>query len=116
MARVKRGVVSRRKHNKLLGLTKGYRGTRSKLVKVAREAALHAGQYAYHGRKLRKRDFRTLWITRIGEAVKKEDMNYSTFMNSLKKANIDLDRKILSDLVVNDPNSFKQLVDKVKSL
>ena len=71
MARVKRGVVSRRKHNKLLGLTKGYRGTRSKLVKVAREAALHAGQYAYHGRKLRKRDFRTLWITRIGEAVKK---------------------------------------------
>lgn len=116
MARVKRGVVSRRKHNKLQELTKGYRGTRSRLVKVAHEAALHAGAYAYHGRKLRKRDFRTLWITRIGEAVKKEDMNYSTFMNKLKRAHVELDRKILSDLVVNDPTSFKQLVDKVKGL
>lgn len=116
MARVKRGVVSRRKHNKLLGLTKGYRGTKSRLVKVAREAALHAGAYAYHGRKLRKRDFRTLWITRISEAVKKEDLNYSTFMDKLKKANVELDRKILSDLVVNDSATFKQLVDKVKSL
>lgn len=116
MARIKRGTVSRRKHNKLLNLTKGYRGTRSRLVKVAREAALHAGAYAYHGRKLRKRDFRTLWITRIGEAVKKEDLSYSVFMNKMKKANIELDRKILSDLIVNDPASFKQLVDKVRSL
>lgn len=116
MARVKRGVVSRRKHNKLLGLTKGYRGTKSRLVKVAHEAALHAGSYAYHGRKLRKRDFRTLWITRIGEAAKKEDLSYSTLINMLKKANVELDRKILSDLVVNDPETFKQLVDKVKSL
>jgi large subunit ribosomal protein L20 len=115
MARIKRGTVSRRKHNKLLGLTKGYRGTRSKLVKVAREAALHAGSYAFHGRKLRKRDFRTLWITRIGEAVKKEDMSYSVFMNKLKKANVQLDRKILSDLVVNDPETFKQVVNTVKS-
>lgn len=116
MARVKRGTVSRRKHNKLLNLTKGYRGTKSRLVKVAHEAALHAGSYAYHGRKLRKRDFRTLWITRIGEAVKQEDLSYSVFMNKMKKAKIDLDRKILSDLVVNDPAAFKQLVDKVKSL
>ncbi len=116
MARVKRGVISRKKHKKLLSLTKGYRGTKSRLVKVAREAALHAGQYAYHGRKLRKRDFRTLWITRIGEAVKKEDLSYSEFINKLKKANIELDRKILSDLVVNDPEVFKQLVDKVKSV
>lgn len=116
MARVKRGVVSRRKHNKLLGLTKGYRGTKSRLIKVAHEAALHAGSYAYHGRKLRKRDMRTLWITRIGEAAKKENISYSTLMNSLKKANISLDRKILSDLVVNDPTVFKQVVDKVKSL
>jgi len=116
MARIKRGTVSRRKHTKLLNLTKGYRGTKSRLVKVAHEAALHAGAYAYHGRKLRKRDFRTLWITRIGEAVKLQDMSYSVFMNRLKKANIELDRKILSDLIVNDPQSFTQLIDKVKSL
>lgn len=116
MARIKRGTVSRRKHNKLLGLTKGYRGTKSKLVKVAREAVLHAGQYAYRGRKLRKQDFRTLWITRIGEAVKKEGLSYSTFIDKLKKANITLDRKILSNLIVEDPATFKQIVDKVKSI
>jgi len=116
MARIKRGTVSRRKHNKLLGLTKGYRGTKSKLVKVAREAALHAGQYAYHGRKLRKRDFRSLRIVRISEAVKKEDLSYSVFINKLKKANIELDRKILSNLIVEDPATFKQVVDKVKSV
>lgn len=95
--------------------TKGYRGTKSRLVKVAKEAALHAGQYAYQGRKLRKRDFRTLWIVRIGEAVKKEDMSYSVFINKLKKANVALDRKILSDLVVNDPAAFRHVVDTVKS-
>ena len=116
MARIKRGTVSRRKHNKLLGLTKGYRGTKSKLVKVAREAALHAGQYAYQGRKLRKRDFRTLWITRISEAVKKENISYSVFIDKLKKANITLDRKILSNLIVEDPTTFKQIVDKVKKV
>lgn len=114
MPRVKRGLVSRRKHNKLLGLTKGYRGTKSRLVKMAHEASLHAGAYAYHGRKLRKRDFRTLWITRISEAVKKEGMSYSVFMNKLKMAKIGIDRKILSDLVVNDPQTFKHLVDQVK--
>jgi large subunit ribosomal protein L20 len=115
MARVKRGVVSRRKHNKLLSLTKGYRGTRSKLVKVAREAELHARQYAFHGRKLRKRDFRTLWITRISEALKNEEINYSTFINKLKKANITLDRKILSNLIVEDPNTFKQILHLAKN-
>ncbi len=115
MARVKRGTVSRRKHNKLLSLTKGYRGTRSRLVKVAKEAALHAGQYAYHGRKLRKRDFRTLWIIRIGEAVKKEGLSYSVFINKLKKANIILDRKILSNLLVEDPQAFKQIVQTAKT-
>lgn len=113
--RVKRGVVSRRKHKKLLGLTKGYRGTKSKLIRVAHEAALHAGAYAFHGRKLRKRDFRSLWITRIGEASKKEGVSYSVLMNKLKKANIELDRKILNDLIVNDPLVFKHLVDEVKS-
>lgn len=115
MARVKRGTVSKRRHNKLLGLTKGYRGTKSKLTKVAKEAALHAGQYAFHGRKLRKRDFRTLWITRIGEAVKLEGLSYSVFMNKMKKANVQLDRKILSDLIVNDPAAFKKVVDSVKT-
>lgn len=115
MARVKRGTVSRRKHNKLHDLTKGFRGTKSRLIKAAKEASLHADQYAYHGRKLRKRDFRTLWITRIGEAVKKENLSYSIFMNKLKKANIELDRKILSDLIVNDPETFKTIVQQVKN-
>lgn len=112
--RIKRGIVSRRKTNKLLELTKGYRGTKSKLVRKAREAALHAGQYAFHGRKLRKRDFRVLWITRISEAVKLEGVSYSSFMDGLKKAKIGLDRKILSDLVVNDPKTFKHIIDSVK--
>lgn len=113
--RVTRGVVSKRKHNKLLGLTKGFRGTKSKLTKVAHEAALHAGSYAFHGRKLRKRDFRTLWITRIGEAVKKENLSYSVFMNKMKKAKIEIDRKILSDLIVNDPETFRHIVSTIKS-
>ena len=112
--RVKRGMVSRRKHKKLLKLTKGYLALKSRAVRVAKQAALHAGQYAYHGRKLRKRDFRSLWITRIGEAVKQYDMSYSIFINKLKKANIELDRKILSDLVVNAPETFKQIVASVK--
>ena len=114
MSRVKRGVVSKRKHKKLLSLTKGYRGTKSTLVKVAKEASLHAGQYAYHGRKLKKRNFRSLWIVRIGEAVKQQDMSYSVFINKLKKANIELDRKILSSLVVDDPDAFKHVVDTAK--
>lgn len=115
MPRVKRGVVSRRKHNKLHTLTKGYRGTKSRLVKAAKEAELHARSYAYHGRKLKKRDFRTLWITRIGEAAKKEGISYSVFMNKLKKSKIDLDRKILNDLIVNDPETFKRIVDEVRA-
>lgn len=115
MARVKRGTVSKRKHNKLHTLTKGYKGTKSTLVRVAKEASLHAGQYAYHGRKVRKRDFRSLWITRIGEAVKIQGMSYSVFINKLKKANIELDRKILSSLLVDDPAAFKHVVDTVKN-
>ena len=115
MPRVKRGMVSRRKHNKLLELAKGYRGTKSSLIKSAHDAVLHANQYSFHGRKLRKRDFRTLWITRIGEAVKKEDMSYSVFMNKLKVAQITIDRKILSELIVNDPSVFKKIVDQVRN-
>lgn len=116
MARIKRGMVSRRKHKKLLAQTKGFRGTKSRLVKVAKEAALHANAYAYHGRKLRKRDFRSLWITRIGEAAKQENMSYSVLINKLKKAKIDLDRKILSELIVEDIETFKKIVDNVRSV
>ena len=109
-------MVSRRKHKKILKLTKGYLALKSRAVRVAKQAALHAGAYAYHGRKLRKRDFRSLWITRISEAAKLEGLSYSVFMHRLKNANIELDRKILSDLVVNDPAGFKQIVDKVKNI
>jgi len=114
MSRVKRGTVSRRKHKKLLGLTKGYRGTKSRLIRVATEASLHAGQYAFHGRKLRKRDNRSLWITHISEATKKEGLSYSVLMNKLKTNKIELDRKILNDLVQNDPETFKKIVESVK--
>lgn len=115
MSRVKRGVVSRRKHKKLLGQTKGFLGSKRRLIRNAKEAALHAGSYAYHGRKLKKRDFRSLWITRIGEAAKTEGISYSQLMDKLKKENIELDRKILSDLVVNDMDTFKKIVNSVKS-
>ncbi len=114
MARVKRGVVSKSKHKKLLSRTKGFRGTKSKLVKVAKEAALHADAYSFHGRKLRKRDIRGLWIIRIGEASKKEGISYSKLMNRLKKSKIELDRKILADLVVNDPQTFQKIVKTAK--
>jgi len=115
MARVKRGIVSRRKHNKLASLTKGYRGTKSRLIKAAKEAQLHAGAYAYHGRKVKKRDIRALWITRIGEAAKKEGVSYSKLMDQFKKANIEVDRKILSELVLNDLQTFKELIRSSKS-
>lgn len=114
MSRVKRGTVSRRKHVKLLSLTKGFKGTKSTLIKEAKSASLHAGQYAYHGRKIKKGDFRTLWITRIGEAVKLQGLSYSVFINKLKKANIELDRKILSNLLNEDPAAFKHVVDTIK--
>ena len=114
MARVKRGTVSRRKHRKLLNLTKGYRGIRNRATKQAHEAILHAGSYAFHGRKLKKRNFRALWNIRIGEAAKLNGLSYSIFMHKLKKSNVQLDRKILSDLVVNDPTTFKHIVEHVK--
>lgn len=114
MARIKRGTTSRRRHKKLLGLTKGYRGTKRRLIRVAKEASLHAGAYAYHGRKRRKRDFRRLWITRIGEAAKQEGLSYSVLMNKLKKGNVSLDRKVLADLVVNDKAAFKHVIEHVR--
>lgn len=114
MARVKGGVVTRKRHKKVLKRTKGFRMTKGRLYKVSKEADLHAGQYAYMGRRLRKRDFRRLWITRISEAVKKLDWSYNRFIQGLKKANIELDRKILADLVINDFNTFKKVVAEVK--
>ena len=114
MTRIKRGVASHKKHKKLLSLTKGYRGTKRKLVKVAKEATLHAGEYAFHGRKRKKIDFRRLWITRISEASKLNGISYSVFMNKLSKKNIELDRKILADLVRNDNDTFKKIVESVK--
>lgn len=116
MARVKRGLVSKRKHNKLLKLNKGFRGTNSKLIRVAKQARLHADAYSYHGRKLRKRDIRSLWILRIGEAAKQEGLSYSVLMNKLKKSKIDLDRKTLNDLITKDLESFKKIVDSIRSV
>jgi len=109
-------MVSRRKHRKLLSLAKGYRQNRSRNVRQAKEAILHAGSYAFHGRKLKKRNFRALWNVRISEAAKLNGLSYSIFMHKLKKSNVELDRKILSDLVVNDPTTFKHIVDKVKTV
>jgi large subunit ribosomal protein L20 len=115
MAHIKRGMVSRRKHRKLLGLAKGYRQNRSRNVKQAKEAVLHAGSYAFDGRKAKKRDFRALWNLRISEALKKEGTSYSVFMNKLKKSQIELDRKILSNMITEDIATFKHIVEATKN-
>lgn len=114
MARVKRGVTSHRRHKKLHELTKGHRGGRSKLVREAKSSLLHAGQYAFAGRKLRKRDFRRLWITQLNAAVRVEGLSYSKFIALLKDKKIELDRKILADIAVHNPDHFKQIVAEVK--
>lgn len=113
MARIKRGVTSHQKHKKVLSLTKGHVGGRSKLIRQAKSSLLHAGQYAFAGRKLRKRDMRALWITQLGIAVKNEGLNYSGFISKLKTKNIKLDRKILADLAVNHQDDFKKIVAEV---
>lgn len=112
MARVKTGPVTRRRHKRVLAQTKGFRMTKNRLYKVAHEALLHAGQYAFIGRKLRKRDFRRLWITRIsaGLQTSESELNYSRFMNALKQKNIALDRKSLADLAATDLEAFKEVV------
>jgi len=112
MSRVKRGIISRQKHKKIFELAKGYRGTRSRLIKTATEAVLHADAYSYHGRKRKKRDFRRLWIARIGEAVKSEGYSYSRFINAMKASKIDLDRKILASLVTENKEVFSAVVKK----
>lgn len=113
--RIKTGPYRRRKHKKILRQARGYRMTRHKLLKPASEAVLHAGEYAFAGRKLKKRDFRRLWITRINAGLSESGISYSRFISGLKKAKIDIDRKILADLVLSDPQTFKTIVEKVKT-
>jgi len=115
MARTKTGIVRRRHHKKVLARTKGFRMTRHRLYKVAHEADLHAGQYAYVGRRLRKRDIRKLWIIRLNAAVRELGLSYNKFIAGLKKAKIELDRKILADLALSDSRTFKKIVEKAKS-
>jgi len=112
--RVKTGPIRKRRHKKILKSTKGYRMTKNRLFKVAKEASLHAGQYAYSGRKLRKRDFRKLWIQRINAALSETDFTYSKFIKTLKDNKIELNRKILAHLAVNNPKAFFKIVDKLK--
>ena len=116
MPRSRTGVTRRQHHKKVLSRTKGFRGANNRLYKRAHEADLHAGQYAYVGRKLRKRDMRSLWILRISAALRQlgDGLNYSRFINMMKKANIGLDRKILSDIAATDFNTFKAIVQKVR--
>lgn len=113
MSRIKRGVVAHRKHKKLLNLAKGYQGHHSKLVKQAKESVLHAGQYAFAGRKQRRRDLRSLWITQMGIALSNEGFSYSRFIAQLKAKNILLDRKILAEIAVKDLTTFKKIVAEV---
>ena len=110
MARVKGALETRKRRNKVLKLAKGYFGAKSKLFKTAKEAVMKSGNYAYIGRRLKKRDFRRLWITRISAAAKMNGMNYSTFMNGLNKAGVQINRKMLADIAVNDAAGFAALV------
>ena len=115
MARVKGAMATRKRRNKTLKLAKGYWGGKSKLFKTAKEAVMKSGQYAYIGRRQKKRDFRKLWITRISAASKMNGINYSQFMNGLKKANITLNRKMLSEIAIHDAAAFTALVEKAKA-
>lgn len=114
MSRVKRGVTSHKKHKKFLKLAKGYRGSRSKLIKQTKESLLHAGQYAFAGRKRRRRDLRRLWIIQMGNAVRAEGLSYSKFIFQMKSKNIQLDRKILAELAVHHPEDFKKIVAEIR--
>ncbi|MCR5457507.1 MAG: 50S ribosomal protein L20 [Clostridiales bacterium] len=114
MARVKGAMMTRKRRNKTLKLAKGYWGAKSKHFKMAKEAVMKSGNYAFIGRKLKKRDFRSLWITRISAGAKANGMNYSTFMHGLKVAGVDLNRKMLAELAVNDKEAFAALVETAK--
>ena len=115
MARVKRGVQAHARHKKVIDAAKGYRGRRKNVYRIAKQAVMKAGQYAYRDRRTRKRVFRALWIARINAASRQAGVTYSRFMAGLKKANIDLDRKVLADMAVNDPAAFSSIVEKVKA-
>ncbi len=115
MPRVKRGVTARARHKKVIALAKGYRGRRNNVYRIAKEAVMKAGQYAYRDRRQRKRQFRTLWIARINAAAREQGLSYSVFMNGLKKAAIEIDRKVLADIAVFDKPAFAQIVVQAKA-
>jgi len=115
MPRVKRGVTARARHKKVLDQAKGFRGRRSSVYRIAKEAVMKAGQYAYRDRRQKKRTFRALWITRINAAVRELGMSYSAFMAGLKRAQIDIDRKVLADLAVTEPKAFAALVEVARN-
>lgn len=115
MPRVKRGVTARARHKKVLDLAKGYRGRRSTVFRIAKEAVMKAGQYAYRDRRAKKRVFRALWIARINAAARNGGMTYSRFMNGLKRANIEVDRKVLADLAVMDKPAFARFIEQAKA-
>ncbi len=115
MPRVKRGVTAKARHKKVLGLAKGFRGRRSTVFRIAKEAVMKAGQYAYRDRRNKKRVFRSLWIARINAAVRDGGMTYSVFMNGLKKASIEVDRKVLADLAVMDKPAFARFIELAKA-
>ena len=115
MARVKRGVVAKARHKKILKKAKGYYGARSKVYRVAKQAVIKAGQYAYRDRRQRKRQFRALWITRINAAARLNGLSYSRFMNGLSQAGVEIDRKVLSDIAVHDAAAFAALAEQAKA-
>ena len=115
MARIKRAMMTSKRRNKVLKLAKGYWGSKSKHFKMAKQAVMKSGNYAYIGRRLKKRDFRRLWITRISAACKMNGMNYSSFMHGLKMANVQIDRKMLSEMATNDAAAFTKLTELAKA-
>jgi len=115
MPRVKRGVTAHARHKKILDLAKGYRGRRKNVYRIAKQAVMKAGQYAYRDRRQRKRQFRALWIARINAAARECGLSYSVFMNGLKKASIEVDRKVLADLAVFDKSAFEKIVQRAKA-
>ena len=115
MARVKGGVATKKRRNRVLKLAKGYRGAKSKQFRTAKQAVMKSLSYAYVGRKLRKREFRTLWIARINAAARLNGLSYSRFMNGLKNANVNINRKMLSELAITNPAAFTQLVETAKA-
>jgi large subunit ribosomal protein L20 len=115
MPRVKRGVTAHAAHKKVIKRAKGFRGRRGNVFRIANEAVMRAGQYAYRDRRRKKRDFRSLWIIRINAAVRELGLSYSAFMNGLKKAQVEVDRKVLADLAVTDKPAFAQFVDKARA-